>query len=81
MPILSKKHAGAPALVALGRAIKEARKELGISQEELAYRARIDRAYMSGIERGMQNPGVMTYVAIAEAIGVTLAALTATAHI
>mgnify|MGYP003617262537 CR=1 FL=1 len=55
--------------MALGRAIRAARKERGISQEELAHLAQIDRSYMSGIERGLQNPSVITYVVIAESIG------------
>ena len=81
MPIRSKKHAGAPALVAPGRASRDARKERGISQEELAHLAQIDRSYMSGIERGLQNPSVITYVVIAESIGVPFGALVVAANI
>nr|WP_254790040.1 helix-turn-helix transcriptional regulator [Variovorax sp. OV329] len=43
-----------------------------ISQEELAHRSGIDRSFMSSIERGTQNPGVMTLVQIARGIGVAL---------
>ncbi|MDB5827044.1 MAG: transcriptional regulator, family [Variovorax sp.] len=79
MPIASPKHALDPALLALGRAIQSLRKARGISQEELAHRSHIDRSYMSSIERGTQNPGVMTVVQIADGIGVSMACLIAEA--
>jgi transcriptional regulator with XRE-family HTH domain len=75
MPISSPRHAQDPALVALGRAIREARLERGISQEELAHRAEMDRSYMSSIERGGQNPGVISIVRIAHSMEMTLAEL------
>lgn len=73
MPTPSPKHARAPALVALGGAIRSLRKSQGISQEELAHRSQVDRAYMSSIERGTQNPGVMTIIRIAEGMGISVA--------
>ena len=81
MPIASPKHALDPALLALGTAIKALRKAHGISQEELAHRSHIDRSYMSSIERGMQNPGVMTVVQIAAGIGVSVTELAAKARL
>jgi transcriptional regulator with XRE-family HTH domain len=36
-----------------GAAVIKRRKELGVSQENLAYHAGIDRSYMSRIERGI----------------------------
>lgn len=75
MPIASPKHALDPALVALGAAIRALRKARGISQEELAHRSNIDRSYMSSIERGTQNPGMMTIVQVAAGIGVSVAQL------
>ena len=79
MPTPSPKHAQDPALVALGRAIRLARASNGISQEELAHRSQIDRSYMSSIERGIQNPGVMTLLQIAKAVEVRLSDLIAKA--
>lgn len=38
--------------------VKAARKALGLSQERLAFDARIDRTYISGIERGLRNPSL-----------------------
>jgi transcriptional regulator with XRE-family HTH domain len=81
MPIASPKHALDPVLVELGAAIRSLRKARGISQEELAYRSQIDRSYMSSIERGVQNPGVMTIVQIAAGIGVSVAELATQAGI
>ncbi|MGJ7499354.1 helix-turn-helix domain-containing protein [Variovorax sp. ZT5P49] len=75
MPISSPRHAQNPALVALGAAIRSARLEQGISQEELAHRSSIDRSYMSSIERGSQNPGVVSVLRIAGALEMTVAEL------
>lgn len=51
----------------------------GINQEDLAHRSAIDRSFMSSIERGTQNPGVMTVLQIAAGIGVSAADLFAEA--
>ncbi|MFL9955296.1 helix-turn-helix transcriptional regulator [Paraburkholderia nemoris] len=75
MPIASPKHGGAQPLVQLGKAIREIRQSQSISQEELAHRSGIDRSYMSSVERGGQNIGVMHLVRIAEALEVSVAAL------
>jgi len=68
MPIASPRHGGAAPLVQLGQAIRQVRKERGLSQEELALRAGIDRSYMGSVERGEQNIGVMHSVGIAGAL-------------
>jgi ribosome-binding protein aMBF1 (putative translation factor) len=75
MPRASPTHAGHPVLVAFGRSIKQARAERGVSQEELAHLAGIDRSYMSSIERGEQNVGLMSMNRVAEALGITLSEL------
>ena len=71
MPIASPRHAHDPALVALGAAIKTARIERGVSQEELAHKSAIDRSYMSSIERGAQNPGIVSILRVAHALEMT----------
>lgn len=81
MPTPSPKYAHAPALVALGKAIRSLRKSQGMSQEELAHRSQVDRAYMSSIERGTQNPGVMTIIRIAQSMGVSAAEIFAVAEL
>jgi transcriptional regulator with XRE-family HTH domain len=42
-------------LVLFGKRIRELRKAKGWSQDELAWRAGLDRTYISGIERGERN--------------------------
>ena len=48
-----------------------ARKARGLSQEDLAFAAGIDRTYVSGIERGRRNPSLLMIARLAEALGVT----------
>ncbi len=81
MPMPSPRHANHPALVALGAAIRRVRTERKISQEDLAHRAAVDRSYMSSIERGMQNPGVVVIFRIADALEMSAAALMAEAKV
>lgn len=79
MPIASPRHAYDPALIALGAAIRTARKERGISQEELAHRSAIDRSYLSSVERGTQNPGIVSILRLARAMEITATELFAEA--
>jgi transcriptional regulator with XRE-family HTH domain len=69
MPIRSPAHA------AFGEAIRCVRKQLGISQEELALECGLDRTYISGIERGTRNPSLTNILKIAAALQVTPDAL------
>lgn len=78
MPRASR-HAQDPVLIALGSAIRAARSARGISQEDLAHRAEIDRAHMSKIERGSINPTVMSMVRLAGVMEMTLTELFAEA--
>ncbi|NBW92364.1 MAG: XRE family transcriptional regulator [Actinobacteria bacterium] len=52
----------------LGLNIRTRRKELSISQEELARLCSIDRSYMGQIERGSANPSLAVINAIAYAL-------------
>jgi transcriptional regulator with XRE-family HTH domain len=45
--------------------IKEKRKSIGVTQEQLALDAEIDRTYVSQIERGIGNPSLLILVKIA----------------
>ena len=67
--------------MALGLAIRQARKVRGISQEELAHQSSIDRSYMSSIERGKQNPGIISVFRIASALNMKTADLMAEADL
>ncbi len=55
--------------------MRRAREALGVSQEELADRARIHRTYISGVERGVRNPTVTVLEKIAKALKVKTASL------
>lgn len=55
---------------AFGDALREIRKEHGISQERLALDCGLDRTYVSLIERGTQSPTVRSVVKIAVVLGV-----------
>ena len=50
--------------------MRRIRIERGLSQEELADRAGIDRSYVSSIERGGQNVGLLSIQRIAKALKV-----------
>lgn len=75
MPRQSPRYAQAPTLVAFGTAVRARRLALGLSQEALAYAADIDRSYMSSVERGGQNVGLVLAAQIAQALKVSLADL------
>jgi transcriptional regulator with XRE-family HTH domain len=47
----------------------------------VAHRSAVDRSYMSSIERGGQNPGIMSVVRIAHAMDVTMTELMAEAEL
>jgi transcriptional regulator with XRE-family HTH domain len=53
---------------AFGNAIREIRKRHGISQTALAEECRLDRTYISGIERGQRNPSLTNILKIAAAL-------------
>lgn len=61
----SPAHSGSRALVALGKAVRAARTERGVSQEALAHDADIDRSYLGGIERGEHNLTLATLLRVA----------------
>ncbi len=63
------------ALVALGRAIREIRLSKGISQEQLALMAELDRSYVGRIERGDNNAALLTLMRLAAALDLTVAKL------
>jgi transcriptional regulator with XRE-family HTH domain len=62
-------------LTSLGQRIRDCRIKLGISQEELAFRAGMDRTYISGVERGVRNPTYTSLLAISLGLGTSLSDL------
>jgi transcriptional regulator with XRE-family HTH domain len=55
---------------AFGEALREIRKEKGISQEQLALDSGLDRTYVSLIERGTQSPTIRSVLKLANILGV-----------
>lgn len=54
----------------IGDAIRDARTKAGLTQEAVAARAGMDRAYVSLIEQGRSSPTVERLFRICDAIGV-----------
>lgn len=61
--------------IVFGRAVKRRRRELGISQEELASRADLHRTYVGDIERGVRNPSLVNIHKLAIALQTTISEL------
>jgi transcriptional regulator with XRE-family HTH domain len=57
-------------LIALGNRIRECRKKLGVSQQELAYRIGMEKSNLSVIESGKSNPQVLTLIKISCALDI-----------
>jgi transcriptional regulator with XRE-family HTH domain len=53
----------------VGRNVRRARIELGLTQEELADRAGTSQFYVSSLEAGRRNPTIETVHALAVAMG------------
>lgn len=59
----------------LGRNVRRLRRELNLSQEQLAFQAEIDRTYVSQIERGAINPSLLVLWKLSCALGLDVAVL------
>jgi transcriptional regulator with XRE-family HTH domain len=55
----------------LGKFLRKARKDAGLSQEALAARAHIDRSYLSELERDEGSPTVQLLIRLCAAMGVS----------
>lgn len=58
---------------AVGRRVRELRRQLKISQEELAARSGLHRNYVGSVERGERDIGIGAVGQLAKALGVTVA--------
>ncbi len=58
--------------VRIGLNVQEARRDRGLSQEELAHRADMHQTYLSGVERGRRNPSVTVLQRIVSALGLDI---------
>ena len=59
----------------LGIRVKEIRTQLGLSQEELAFRCGMHASHIGFLERGQRNPSLDTLERISLGLGVPLTAL------
>jgi len=55
----------------IGLRIKELRKAKGLSQEQLALRAEIDRTYMASVENGKRNVAIINIEKILAALEIS----------
>jgi len=56
---------------AFGVVLQRYRVDAGISQEELADLANVDRTFVSRLERGLRQPTITTIISLAQALKVT----------
>jgi transcriptional regulator with XRE-family HTH domain len=62
-------------LTSVGTVIRKRRKELNLTQEQLAELAKIDRSYLGQVERGENSIALLPLKKIAEALSTTVAEL------
>lgn len=55
---------------ALGQELRRARKEAGLTQVEVAKKTKIDRSFISDVERGVATPSLQTLFALCKALRV-----------
>lgn len=58
--------------ISVGKRVKELRNKLGISQEELADIAELDRTYITSVECGKRNISIVNVEKLANALNVSL---------
>lgn len=57
--------------IAFGLVLRRLRKQAGLSQEQLALEAEIERNFVSLIERGVNQPTIRVIFKLAKALGTT----------
>lgn len=61
--------------VIFGIVLQKYRFKLDISQEELAFRAEVDRTFVSRIERGIRQPTISTIIGLSKALEISASEL------
>ena len=61
-----------------GHEVARLRKQLGISQEEVAFRAEVHRTYISQLERGLKSPTLNVILKLSRAMKASASELVAT---
>jgi len=71
------KDAPLPTLATFGLNVRKRRESLDLTQIEAAERADLDPTYISGIERGVRNPSLISIARVAKALDITVSELCA----
>ncbi len=58
--------------IQFGLRVRQLRKEQGLSQEALAFKAEIDRTYMTSVENGKRNVSVQNIEKIINALEISI---------
>ena len=61
--------------IRFGRALRQERSKMGVSQEAFADLCGLDRTYVGGIERGERNVALVNLEKIAKALNLSLSEL------
>jgi len=61
-----------PLVKVFGQVVRAKRERMGISQEKLAFKAKLHRTYISLVERGERNPSLMVIATLASVLGTTM---------
>ena len=56
----------------VGKNVRAARLSLGLSQEQVAFKCKLHRTYISDIERGTRNVTIVNLEKVAKALGVKI---------
>ena len=62
-------------LTRLGLNVRRLREEASLTQEALAERCDLDSTYISGIERGVRNPSVLSLTRLAKGLNTTVSSI------
>jgi transcriptional regulator with XRE-family HTH domain len=77
MPVHGRRSARPSPEEAFAEALRRARGQQQMSQEQLGFESGYHRTYISMLERGQMNPSLKTILSIATALGVPAAQLVA----
>lgn len=59
--------------IRFGRAVRERRIAIGLTQEKLAHKSGLNRSYITDIERGVRNPALQNVARLVNALDMTVA--------
>ena len=59
----------------LGKELRKARTRAGLTQEELAFKAHVDRTYISMLENDKKSPTVDMLMRLCQSLGITASQL------